>query len=282
VSAVDAPFPLRPLARLGAVVAWSLRRTLRTRKFLITGLVAVGGAAGLTLLAGAHAQDPTFEFWTALDEAFLAVGVPLVALALIAGGFGEEIQDQTLVYLLVRPVSRTTAFVGRYAGGALAGSVVAAAMVGVATLVSPARIGIGTVLLISAIAAFGAVTVGALYYALAALFRRGLVAGLIYTFVVEGLFQSIPGSTRKLSILHHVRSLFHHATDDDFVPLSPEIAEAVRKAAETARAPIASLGDAVEPWTSVPTAIVVCAIVIVGSLGLGSYLIRRRDFALKE
>jgi ABC-2 type transport system permease protein len=283
MSAADpVSFRLAPFARFGVVLAWALRRTLRSRKFVITALLAVSGAGLLSVLVGRHSPDRVFDFWTALDGAFLGGGLPLIALALVAGGFGEEVQDQTLVYLLVRPVSRTTAFVGRYTGGALAGAFVGAAMVGIATLVSHARVDMGTVLTIAAIAALGVATIGALYYVLAALFRRGLVAGLIYTFVVEGLFQGIPGSTRKLSILHHVRSLFHDATDDAFVPLSPSIAEAVREAADTSRPAMRGLGSVVEPWTTAPVALVVCACVIVGALFIGSALIRHRDFPLKD
>ena len=282
MNAADAPLRLRPFARLGVVVAWGLKRSVRSRKFVITALLAVGGVGLLSWLIGTHSTDRVFDFWTALDTSFLGVGLPLIALALVAGGFGEEVQDQTLVYLLVRPVSRTTAFVGRYAGGALAGAFVGAAMATVATLVSPARVGMGTVLAIAAIAGLGVATIGALYYALAALFRRGLVAGLIYTFVIEGLFQGIPGSTRKLSIVHHVRSLFHDATDDAFVPLSGSVAQAVRDAADASRPAMRGLGSAVEPWTSAPVALVVCACVIAGALLVGCSVIRRRDFALKD
>jgi hypothetical protein len=46
------------------------------------------------------------------------------------------------------------------------------------------------------VAAIGALTVGSVYYALAAVLKRGLIGGLVYTLVVEGLFSSCPAPRR--------------------------------------------------------------------------------------
>ena len=272
---------LAPFTRFGTVFGWGIRRSLRTKKFTVTLTLAAFAGAGLALVVRA-AHQPEYEFWAMLDNALLAIAIPLVALALVAGGYGEEIQDQTLVYHLVRPVSRRTVFLARYASGILPGVVAGSTLVVAACLASGLAVS-GIVVLQTALAAsLGVATVGALYYALAALFRRGLVAGLVYTFVVEGFFQAMPGSVHKLSLMFHVRSLFHRWTDDAFATLSPAISDAIEAAKQPSNPMLRMVGVVEEPWTSALVALTICVGVVAGALILAANEIAHRDFALKD
>jgi len=219
---------LRPLARFGVVFTWGLRRLFKTKKFVWTAGLAVAVAV-LAGLAMSGVKDPAHALWEFLGTSALGVCVPLIALALAAGGFGEEVSEQTLVFHLVRPVSRTTLFVARFVAGLFPAIAASCALCLVATVLSGVGVPLTTVGLSLATAAVGTAVVGAIYYALAALFRRGLVAGLVYTFVIEGFFQFIPGSVQKLSLTHHVRSLFHRLCDADFAALSPRVAREADK-----------------------------------------------------
>ncbi len=209
--------------------------------------------------------------------------MPLIALALAAGGFGEEVSEQTLVFHLVRPVSRTTLFLARFVAGLGPAIAASCALCLVATILSGVGVPIASVGLSLATAAIGTVVVGAVYYALAALFRRGLVAGLVYTFVIEGFFQFIPGSVQKLALGHHVRSLFHRLCDADFAALSQRVARDADRGNLSVLKP-RRLQDVIapEPWSSIPNALLVCAIVACLALILGAWTVRRRDFALKD
>jgi len=273
---------LAPLARFPVVFTWGIRRLFKTKKFIFTGVIV----AGLSVLAGlgiAGSRDPARELWTFLGTPALGVCVPLIALALTAGGFGEEVAEQTLVFHLVRPVSRTTLFVGRFAAGLLPAIVAASALCLITTMLSGVGVPIRALGACVLCAAVGVSVVGAIYYALAALFRRGLVAGLVYTFVIEGFFQFIPGSVQKLALTHHIRSLFHRWVDDDFATLSSRVAAEIRRG-NTAVIRPKSIRDLVtpEPWSSIPDALLICGIVAVLALLLGAWTVRRRDFALKD
>ena len=124
---------------------------------------------------------------------------------------------------------------------------------------------------------------GAVYYALAALFKRGLVAGLVYTFVVESFFQFMPGSIQKLSLTHHVRSLYHRVADDAFAALTPRVRVAIDEAKRFTFTPGKGPSKAAtEPWTTTSSALLICAIVAVTVLLFAARAIRRRDFALKD
>lgn len=272
---------LAPLARFRVVAAWGLGRLLRRRKFAVVASIAVAAS----LLFGwfvSRQDDAVAGLWNLLDHGVLGTAVPLVALGLVAGGFGEEVADRTLVYHLVRPVSRTTLFVARYATGAATGALVGAAMAVAAHLSSGTAFGVRVVASAAGVAATGVATVGALYYALAALFRRGIVAALVYTFVVELLFQNMPGSIQRLALTHHVRSLLHRLVDDDFAARSRAVADAIAAHGTPTFDPQAMRPIAQEPWTTLPSALLVCAGVVFVSLFLGARVVTRRDWALKE
>jgi ABC-type transport system involved in multi-copper enzyme maturation permease subunit len=272
---------LAPFARLPVVLAWGLRRTAGTRKFALVAMLCVFGGWGLgALLARSHAA--AYDLWEFLQRGVLGVAVPLVALGLVGTGFGEEVQDQTLVWHLVRPVSRTTVFVGRYAAGGIAGLACAAALALTSIAGSRVPVPAATAIATAACAALGTLTTGAVYYALAALFRRGLVAGLVYTFVVEGFFQGLPGTIQKLSLTHHVVSVFHRLTDAGFAPLSAPIAREVKEGPPSLFDTTAMRAVKPEPWTSLGTALLVCVGVALFALWLGARRVRRRDFALKD
>jgi hypothetical protein len=284
VSAPPTPFEtpsLRPLARFGTVLSWGLRRTFRSRRFAVTAVVALVVGGGLGAVAGRE-RDAVHALWELLGGGLLGVAVPLVALALVGGGFGEEVADQTLVYHLVRPVSRRTVFLARYVAGLLPALVVAAAMTVAAAVASGVGLPPSVLTASAVVAALGVTTVGALYYSLAALFRRGLVAGLVYTFVVEGFLQFLPGTTQKLSLMHHVTSVFHRWVDDDFAARSRQVARAVREAAEAPPLTDMLVPALREEWTTVSSALVVCAVVVAVALALAGRAVARKDFPLKE
>jgi hypothetical protein len=282
VSTPDAP-PLPFLARFPVVFGWGLRRTLRAKKFLFGAALGVG-ASWLLAGLGPTWRDRPFVLWEFLDNAVLAVGIPLVALGLVGGGFGDEVADHTLVYHLARPVSRTTLFVARFFSGLVPGAIVGAALPVAAALGNGAPLPAHVVASTALFGALGVAVLGAVYYALAAVFRRGVVAGLIYTFVLEGFFQFLPGSIQNLSLSHHVRSLFHRAADADFAALSERVRSRVEGLSRVGRD---EQGDvmfaaAVERWSSVSGALVTCAVAFVLSLALGARAVRKKDFALRD
>lgn len=273
---------VRLLEGFSVVFAWGLRRGFAGGRFRwVAGcVVGFGALLGLLISQNTSAIEALFGF---LDNGAFGIAVPLVALALVGRGYAEEVSDQTLVYHLVRPVSRATVYLGRFAAGALPGVAAAAAMVLALLATSGVTLDALTYLQVAAVAAIGALTVGSVYYALAAVLKRGLVGGLVYTLVVEGLFQFLPGATQNLSLMHHVRSLLHRLTDADFANRSREIAERLRS---NAPPPGGSRGTmlvrAVEVWSEPATVYAVCAAVCVASLALGILAVKRRDYALKD
>lgn len=275
---------VRPFEGFSLVVGWGLRRGFSGRRFRRSLLLAalLGAVVGFLCSRDRDAAESLFE---SLDHAILAVGIPLTALAIVGRGYAEEVAEHTLVYHLVRPVSRVTVFFARFVSGLAPGVATGVVLVLVATIVSGVALPAPAYLALAGVAALGTATVGAVYYTLAAVFRRGLVAGLVYTLVVEGLFQFLPGTVQKLSLMHHVRSVFHQTLDADFADRSAAVRAAV-DAARQVRLPGTRTGmvleRATEMWSTTGSAVLVCAVAAGLALLYGARVVKRRDFSLKE
>jgi ABC-type transport system involved in multi-copper enzyme maturation permease subunit len=222
--------------------------------------------------------DPSRELAEALEDFFLRFVLPLIALTLVAQGWAQEVSERTLVYHLVRPISRRTVFLARYASGLVPAWIAAAAFLAGLFATARASVPATTVAQVGFVAVLGVAAVGAVYYLLAALLRHGIVAALIYTFVVETLVSSLRGSVQSLSISFHLRSLLHRWTDVAFGvdhgerPRGLEDMDLGRIVQEALR----------EEYDTPVQAIVILVLVAAGSLGFGLWRVARRDFPLKD
>lgn len=266
-----APRGLRPpLAGFVPVFTWGVARVLRKKKLLLVAAIATGLGALIGNVIGDGA-DPLRDLARVLDRHILTFGLPLIALVLVGEGFTYEVQARTLVYHLVRPVSRTTVYLARFFSGALPAAAVALLLLAVLVLTSRAPVDARVWLSLPVTAGLGTLALGAVYYALAALLRHGLIAGLIYTFVVETLISSVPGSMQKLSVMFYVRSLHHGLTAGSLPVIPPEIQQN----------PLLRAATQVSEVGTAQAALTLLGIAGVG-LALGAWRVATRDWALKE
>ena len=133
-----------------------------------------------------------------VGEIGLALVVPLVALLAANGVLGPEIDDGSVVYLLSTPVSRYAVAASKFAVAAGTSVVLSVAGLLGATLVG----GLSDRWLVVALVTGGggAVLYAALFTALAAATRHGMIAGLISVLVVEQLLQRFLGGFRFVSV----------------------------------------------------------------------------------
>lgn len=293
--------PYRPFQGFLPAYTWGVRLTLGRRRRL--AIVLIFGAL-LGFLIGTQGigrrrlhlpGDGAFDLWRAFDQSLLPYLIPLVALTLVAGGFQREIADRTLVYHLVRPISRRTLFLARF----LAGVTVAApvALVPMATAVATSDVNVPLVVWASlpVTATLGVLSAGAVYFLLSAWLRWGAIAGLVYTFALDNLIRNTPGSMQRLSASYYLRSVHHGLTDQAFAGLSPTVAGRLEQDADLLREagqfeeraasgqfdpgmmPIARI-----PWMEVPEATLTLLGASAALLAVGLWIVSRRDYALKE
>jgi ABC-2 type transport system permease protein len=189
------------LARLTLRALLGRRRTL-----LMVLLAAVPILVGLLVRAngeGIREVGPT------LDGLVVRIILPLIALVFGTAALGSELEDGTAVHLLTKPVSRTTMVLAKVA---VAGSLTALLVVPstVISAVLMARPGLevsGLVLSLGAGVLVGSYLYAAIFAALSVITSRGLILGLGYALVWEGLLAGLLPGTQVFSVREYVRGV---------------------------------------------------------------------------
>ena len=135
------------------------------------------------------------------------VVTPLLALLSGSAVVTEEIEDRTITYLFSRPIPRAAVLLGRW----LAALVVVSFFLGVSailTCVAADAVGEPGLLrpLLAASLIGGAVYSG-LFASAGVFVRHPMIAGLGYTFAIEGFLANLPGKNQSLTIQYYLRSL---------------------------------------------------------------------------
>jgi ABC-type transport system involved in multi-copper enzyme maturation permease subunit len=184
------------------------------------------------------------------------------------------------VFHLVRPVSRTTIYVSRFASGLVSAALAALVLVGTTLATSGVALPATTVAFVLVAALLGVAAVGTVYYALGAMFRYGTIAGLVYTFVVEMFLAGSRGSMQTLALTYHAKSLVHRVLD----PALEGVQRAPRSVAHPRIPRAPDLLETAEriAWEEPSRAVLVLAVVTAVALLVGAWHVSRRDFALKD
>lgn len=285
-----------PLAGFGPVFTWGTRLSLRRKRFfLIAGAaVALGALVGYTGIAerasisGGSSDRLWYALWEVLDQGTLKFLLPLCALLFVTPGFSREVQQRTLVYHLVRPVSRTTVFLARFASGLVPAILVGTLMLWSVLWFSGLEVPASVWIAVAAVSALSAVLLGSLYYMLASIFRWGVIAGLIYTFVIEAMFSAARGSLQTVSMTYHVRSFYRSLVNEVFAERSTRVAREIDPDALPDMQFDGTLAEAAvsiiqkPTYESGATAVVTTLILATLFLAYGVWRTKRRDFPLKD
>jgi ABC-2 type transport system permease protein len=208
--------PFFPVGAWAALFALTLRQHIRGRRLLVMSLLfALPGvlAAVVTLVSRvtAPAEHLRFAFVLNLIPCALA---PLAALLYATGIIQDEVEGQTLTYLLLRPLPRWTIYAVRMLATWLLISALTAAFTAV-TLAVIALCGgesigaqwLGQALKTAAALALAQAGYCGLFGLLGLLMRRSLFVGVAYIFFFEGVLASLDMVVRRLTIMYYFRVL---------------------------------------------------------------------------
>ena len=189
----------------------ALRALLGQRR----GLILVALPVLLVVLAGvlrALTGEPVSASMVVVETG-LALVVPLVALLAANGVVGPEIDDGSVVYLLSTPVSRYVVASSKFTVAAVVAAVLSVLGLAGAALAG----GISERWLVVALVSggVGALLYTALFTALSAATRHGMIAGLLYVLVVEGLLGRFLSGVRYVSVRSIAERLGEVAADVD-------------------------------------------------------------------
>ena len=183
-----------------AILTLTSRQLAGSRRlWLVLALVALPVLAAV-LYRAADSETPANEFADQITANLIASGIlPLVMLLFGTSAFGNELGDRTLVYLVLKPVSRWSIAVPKFLASILVGGVPVAASGAVAVAIIESgdlggAVATGIGLLIGS-AAYAAVFTWA-----GLALRHALIFGLVYVVIWEAVLAAYLDGIRYLSI----------------------------------------------------------------------------------
>ncbi len=251
-STAGPPAGARPRPRaFGPVIRLTVRGLLGRRRSLgVVVLAAAPVLLSLVLAIGGGLGDAETMAQEVFATITLGLVIPLAGLVLGTAAIGTEIDDGTVVYLLVKPVPRRTVILAKMlvAASATAALTVPAALVSGLLLLGTASPGLlGGMVLATLLAAL---LYSVAFVALSVFTGRALLAGLGYVLVWEGLVTTFLSGTRVLSIREYALSVV---------------------------SVLGGEGSPVERGTGVdlPVALLLSAVILVGAFVLGAWRLAR-------
>lgn len=193
------------IAPIEPTVVWLTFRQLFVRRRLIAASIfsLIPLVVALAFRASHGPDDPrTLDFFVTLyREIVVGTLLPLAAVVFGTTAFGGEIDDGTLVYLLVKPVARWRVVLSKYLVAAISTAAVMLPTIvlpwlALATGAVPRALPIGFAAGVGA----GALLYCALFVALGLASRRALVVGLLYIVVLEFVLSRQIAGVRSLSV----------------------------------------------------------------------------------
>lgn len=148
--------------------------------------------------------------------------LPLAALVLSTAAFGDEIDDKTLQYLTLKPLSRSRIVAEKFFGTMLITLPIAwAALIALWGVIAWGELdALRELLWPMLIASLGGLAgFSALFMLISLYIPRALIVGIFYVFVWEAtLSQFLPG-IRTISVRHYMQSIFVRLVDDPRIDL---------------------------------------------------------------
>lgn len=143
----------------------------------------------------------------------LSAMVPLVGVVAGTGAIGPEIDDGSIVYLLSKPIRRSTIVLTKL----LVAAAVAVVFCAVPTLVAGYVLDGGsrhTAVAFAVAAAVASVAYAAIFLMLGVLTRHAVVVGLVYALVWEGVVGNLVPGARTLSVQQWAMAVAHRISDN--------------------------------------------------------------------
>jgi ABC-2 type transport system permease protein len=198
----------------------TLRQHLHGKRWLAVVLLFLVPVCMALLIQNTRAAVPSLllEFvlmWMLIPQALL----PLVALLYASGIIQDEQEEQTITYLLIRPINKWLLYWVKM----VATWTTTVVLVTILTILTYAAIYAGTGIDWSAVSlrcikAAGILSLAATAYCsifglMSLLTRRTLIVGILYTAIVEGVLASLPFGVRLITVIYYMRLIAYRSLD---------------------------------------------------------------------
>lgn len=198
--------------------------TLTVRQFMGGKAVRVVTALGflpclfalIYLLNQESATRVEFLRDTVLNGLFFPTLLPITVLILATGALGNEIEDRTLPYLTLKPLSRLRIVVEKWLGAiavaipAICLGIFATSMIVLRDQAADEKRAVAGALIATAI---GICAYTAIFMFISLLIQRALLVGILYTFIWESILGRYLPGLRIVSVRHFVTSIYERIQD---------------------------------------------------------------------
>jgi ABC-2 type transport system permease protein len=203
------------LTALAALAVLSLRQNLRGRRLLVLSLLfLLPSVLAVVIRLAPYPPPPEGLEFALIFNLIPHALAPLTALLYAAGVIQDEVEEQTLTYLLMRPVPRWALYLTKLGVTWLVTSTLTALFTTVAYAViywgTPELWGDvlpGRAAKTAALLALAQVGYCALFGAFGLFTRRALILGLCYIVAFEGLLANFESVVRRLTVMYYFRVL---------------------------------------------------------------------------
>jgi len=156
------------------------------------------------------------EVGQTLDGLVVRIILPLIALVFGTAALGMELEDGTGVHLLTKPISRLTIVLAKVGvAGALTAALVVPTTIIAAVLLARPFADVGALAIsLAAGTLVGSFLYAAIFAALGVITSRGLIIGLGYALIWEGLLAGILPGSQIFSVREYVRGIVNTLSPD--------------------------------------------------------------------
>jgi ABC-2 type transport system permease protein len=236
----------------GEIAVVTLRALLGRRRTLLMLLLA-----GIPILVGliVKANGPGVrDVGSTLDGLVVRIVLPLVALVFGTSALGSELEDGTAVHLLTKPIRRSTIVLAKIvvAGTLTALLLVPSTVLAGILIARPGSDALTTTFALAIGVLVGSYIYTAIFVALSIVTSRGLLLGLGYALIWEGVLAGLLPGSQVFSVREYVRGIAH--------TLSPSAVESV-----------------VGNGAAVYAAVAMVAATVIASIRLAVYEVRGSD-----
>ena len=201
------------------IISLTIRQFLEGKAIrVVIGLALIPLIFGVVYLIQPDRERPDLFLGNAIFvELMIPTLLPLTVLVLATSAFGNEIEDRTLPFLTLKPVSRFRIVLEKLVGSVMvSGPIVVLGLTMTYIVVMRGDSGENLQLLWAMVVAslIATLTYSAIFMLVSLLISRALVAALIYLFVWESILGRFVPGLRYVSIRHFVTSIFSAIADD--------------------------------------------------------------------
>jgi ABC-2 type transport system permease protein len=243
-------------APLNRTVMWLTYRQLFARQRLATAIILAVVPVLLALLyrfTSGGAADSIGFVSVVCSNIIIGVLMPITALIFGTAAFGGEVDDGTLIYLMVKPAPRWTLALSKYVVAVAATLAISVPSILVVWAVAGGAVPIRAPIAYAAGAVVGAIVYCAVFVTLGITSRRALALGLLYIIAFENVLSRNIAGARSLSVR--------------------EFSLAVCKKIYGDNSPI------IDPTVSMTTVLVMGSLMLAAGLALGISRLRRYEVA---